>query len=94
MELKPHPSFLNYIGEESLQMMNPADIILLDDSASLRVLVEESYFAVLSCPWCGTRGLVTLPQYSGVEPIICGSDCCSCRFRIIEKSRLEYLPVN
>lgn len=94
MELKPHPSILNSVGEDSLQLMNPGDIILLDESASLRPLVEEAFFAVLSCPWCGTPGLVTLPQYSGIEPVTCGSDSCSCRFRIIERSRLEYLPVN
>jgi len=94
MELKPHPSILNSIGEDSLQLMNPGDIILLDESASLRPLVEEAFFAVLSCPGCGTPGLITLPQFSGIEPVTCGSDSCSCRFRIIEKSRLEYLPVN
>jgi hypothetical protein len=94
MELKPHPSILNNVGEGSLQLMNPGDIILLDESASLRPMVEQAYFAVLSCPCCGTPGLVTIPQYCGVEPVTCGSDSCSCRFRIIEKSRLEYLPVN
>lgn len=94
MELKPHPSILNSVGEDSLQMMNPGDIILLNESASLRPLVEEAYFAVLSCPCCGTSGLVTIPQYCGAEAVTCGSDSCSCRFRIIEKNRLQYLPVN
>lgn len=94
MELKTRPSLLNNVGEDSLLLMYPGDIILLDESASLRPLVEEAFFAVLSCPGCGTPGLVTLPQFSGIEPVICGSDNCSCRFRIIEKSRLEYLPVN
>ena len=94
MELKPYPPILNNVGEDSLQAMNPGDIILLDESASLRPLVEQTFFAVLSCPCCGTSGLITVPQFCGVEPVTCGSDSCSCRFRIVEKSRLEYLPVN
>jgi hypothetical protein len=74
--------------------MDPADIILLEEADSLRAAVESVFFAVLACPACGTLGLITLSQYLGTDPVICRSNRCSCRFRIDNKSRLIYLPVN
>jgi hypothetical protein len=94
MELGSRPEGPNPVTEDSLLYMRAGDIIFLDESSSLRPLVETDFFAVLSCPCCGTSGLITPPQYRGVEPVICGSDACSCRFRISEKMRFEFLPAN
>jgi hypothetical protein len=89
-----HPLRLRHVDEPSLATMDPADIILLAEAESLRAAVESVFFAVLACPACGTLGLITLSQYLGTDPVICGSNRCSCRFRIDNKSRLIYLPVN
>lgn len=88
------PLRLHHVDELSLATMDPADIILLEEAESLRAAVESVFFAVLACPACGTLGLITLSQYLGTDPVICGSNRCSCRFRIDNKSRLIYLPVN
>ncbi len=94
MEQISLPAELHPISDELLLAMHPGDIVFLDDSGSLRPLVETAFFAVLSCPGCGTLGLITIPQYWGVALVICGSDSCSCQFRIVEKSRLQYLPAS
>jgi hypothetical protein len=37
---------------------------------------------VLSCPHCGTLGLITRKQIAGLLPVICGSGKCSAQFFI------------
>jgi hypothetical protein len=74
--------------------MQPADIITLEESNTLRHAVDSIFYAVLACPQCGTLGLITSQQYYGLMPVLCGSKFCSCRFRIAEQSQLVYLPVN
>jgi len=37
---------------------------------------------VLSCPSCGTLGLITRKQMAGLLPTICGSAVCSAQFFI------------
>jgi hypothetical protein len=88
------PVRLHHVDELTLGRMHPADIILLSEAESLRSAVESVFFAILACPVCGTLGLITAAQYSGKEPVICGSKHCACSFRIDSKTRLVYLPVN
>ena len=38
--------------------------------------------------------LTTLGVVIGVASVICGSDSCSCSFRIEGESRIVYLPIN
>jgi hypothetical protein len=94
MELEQRPRGLTIVNEDSLLEMRAGDVIFLDESSSMRPVVETYFFAVLSCPGCGTLGLITFPQYKGIQPVICGADDCSCRFRILEKARFEYLPAS
>jgi hypothetical protein len=88
------PRSLRHIGEESLSTMRQADIFLLDEMKALRDVFDPAFCAVLACPQCGALGLITISHYCGVVPVICGSDVCSCRFRIDDQSHLTYLPVN
>lgn len=88
------PLSLRHVDEESLATLHPGDVIVLDDSNSLRSKVESVFFAVLACPSCGTLSLITSPQYFGTVPVICASNLCSCRFRIENQARLVYLPAN
>ena len=89
-----HAARLHHVDEFALGTMDPGDIILLAEAESLRSAVESIFFAILACPMCGTLGLITSSQYFGAEPVICGSKLCSCRFRIDNKTRLVYLPVD
>jgi len=90
----PPPAALRLVDESSLPTMAPGDILLLDDALSLRESVEPIFFAVLACPVCGTRGLITPAQYFGLVPVICGSKVCSGLFRIVDQDHLLYLPVS
>ena len=92
-ELSP-PGSLHHIFEESLNHLTAGDIIVLNDSPTLKSQVEPDFFAVLACPWCGILELVTPSQYFGATPVLCGSNSCSCSFRIEDESRIVYLPVN
>jgi len=74
--------------------MAPGDFVFLGEAESLRSAVESIFFAVLACPACGALGLITSAQYGGLAPVTCGSNQCSCRFRIDEGGRFVYLPVN
>lgn len=85
---------LHHVNEVALPAMDPGDIILLAEADSLRSAMEAVFYAVLACPACGTLGCITAAQYLGTAPVICGSDHCSCRFRIDSKSHFVYLPVN
>lgn len=85
---------LRHVFDESASQLQPGEIIVLHESESLRSQVESDFFAVLACPQCGTLDLITPSQYFGAVPVICGSNLCSCSFRIRDESRLVYLPVN
>jgi hypothetical protein len=93
-EERARPRTLRHVGEDSLASMQPADVVTLEGSESLRHSVDPAFFAVLACPQCGTLGLITIQQYFGIIPVICGSRLCPCRFRIEDESQLVYLPVN
>ncbi|HZO99375.1 MAG TPA: hypothetical protein VFD30_03690 [Terriglobia bacterium] len=89
----PPPSDLHHIEDESLLTMRHGDIFILDGMEDLAESIDPAFFAVLACPRCGTKGLITSSQYYGVNPVVCGSETCSCRFRIEDQSKLTYLPV-
>ena len=94
LEEFPPPASLHHVFDDSPNDLIPGDIIVLDNSQILRAQVESDFFAVLACPGCGTLDLLTPAQYFGVASVICGSDSCSCSFRIEGESRIVYLPVN
>jgi hypothetical protein len=88
------PASLHHVFDDSPTDLTPGDIIILDHSQILRAQVESDFFAVLACPGCGVLDLLTPAQYFGLVPVICGSDFCSCSFRIEGESRIVYLPAN
>lgn len=94
MKLGLVPGGPNLVVEDRLLSMKPGDVILLEDALTLRPMIDEAFFAILGCPWCGMAGLITARQYSGTETVMCGSDFCSCRFRIEKESRFEFLPAS
>ena len=88
------PQSLNAVDEDQLGQMAPGDVIVLDQSPSIRKHVAAIFYAIVACPACAAPGLITAQQHFGVIPVICPSDHCSCQFRIDECLRLAYLPVN
>lgn len=94
MKLNLVSASLNLVGEEHLTSMRPGDIIMIDSLSTLRSMIESDFCAVLACPWCGMPGLITPSQYGGMEPIMCGSISCSCRYRIVRNSEFEFLPAS
>lgn len=86
--------FLRYIFEDGIDHMRPGDILLLHETQTLRSIVDPAFFAILACPHCGKRDLITQSQYSGTEPVICGYNDCSCHFRIGDRHDLLYLLAN
>ncbi len=89
----PPPHDLHHTEDESFLNMHHGEIFILDGMEDLADSIDPAFFAVLACPQCGTKGLITSSQYYGVSPVVCGSETCSCRFRIEDQSRLTYLPV-
>jgi hypothetical protein len=90
----PPAAALHQVDESSLSSMHPGDLILLDSAVALRNSIDPVFFAVLACPLCGTPGLITVPQYLGATPVMCGSkDCCGL-YRIVDQCRFASLPVN
>jgi hypothetical protein len=88
------PEQLQYVREDSVGEMDPGDIILLEETSDLRARVDSGFYAILACPQCGHLDLITQAQYAGAISVLCGHHDCSCHFKIREKSRLAYLPLN
>jgi hypothetical protein len=61
--------------------MQPGTIFVLENAGSIGEK-EDPYWAVLSCPSCGTLGLITRKQIAGLLAVICGSGKCSAQFFI------------
>jgi hypothetical protein len=75
------------IGELSIltewvpEQMAPGSVFVLENAGEIGEK-DDPYWAVLSCPACGTLGLITKRQICGLIPVICGSDQCSAQFCI------------
>jgi hypothetical protein len=72
---------LNILSEWIPEQMLPGTIFVLENAGNVGEK-EDPYWAVLSCPNCGTLGLITRKQLAGLLPVICGSDLCSAQFFI------------
>ena len=72
---------LELISEWIPEQMAPGSIFVLQNAGHVGEK-EDPYWAVLSCPSCGTLGLITRKQIAGLLPVICGSDKCAAQFFI------------
>jgi hypothetical protein len=61
------------------EQMEPGTLFMLDQPGELGK-VDNPFWAVLACPACGSLGLITRQQCSGMESMICGSDDCSSEY--------------
>jgi hypothetical protein len=72
---------LNILSEWIPEQMEPGTLFVLENAGDVGEN-DDPYWAVLSCPECGTLGLITRKQVVGLIPVICGSDSCSAQFFI------------
>jgi hypothetical protein len=72
---------LEVLNEWIPEQMIPGTIFVLENAGNIGEK-EDPYWAVLSCPSCGTLGLITRKQLGGLLPVICGSENCSAQFFI------------
>src|ERR1700731_3770367 len=72
---------LTIINEWIPEQMEPGTVFVLENAGEVGER-EDPYWAVLSCPSCGTLGLITRKQMAGLLPTICGSSVCSAQFFI------------
>jgi hypothetical protein len=75
---------LSIINEWIPEQMEPGTVFVLENAGEVGEK-EDPYWAVLSCPSCGTLGLITRKQMAGLLPTICGSSICSAQFFINEE---------
>jgi hypothetical protein len=88
------PTELCRVDEISISAMAPGDIFLIEKLEAAGLNSEPSFYAILACPLCGNRGLISAAQYFGCAPIICAARSCPGFFKIIDEGHLVYLPVN
>jgi hypothetical protein len=74
---------LEILSEWIPEQMQPGTIFVLENAGRIGEK-EDPYWAVLSCPNCGTLGLITRKQIAGLTAVICGSRACSAQFFIHE----------
>jgi hypothetical protein len=72
---------INFLNEWIPEQMGPGTIFVLENAGETGDETDP-FWAVLSCPGCGTLGLITRKQIAGIIPVICGSECCSAQFFI------------
>lgn len=72
------------------EQMQPGTLFMLEQTEELGK-VENPYCAVLSCPSCGSLGLITRRQCVGLESMICGSEKCSAEY-YLEEGQIRYRP--
>jgi hypothetical protein len=70
---------LSLLNEWIPEQMSPGTLFVLENAGEVGQS-EDPYFGVLSCPECGTLGLVTRRQINGLIAVICGSDNCSAEY--------------
>ena len=72
---------LNVLSEWIPEQMQPGTIFVLENAGDMGES-EDPYWAVLSCPSCGTLGLITRKQIAGLMCVICGSERCAAQYYI------------
>ena len=75
---------LHLLDEWIPEQMEPGTLFILENTSAIGH-PENPYCAVLACPNCGELGLITRHQYTGLAPMICGSDTCSSEYFLSEE---------
>ena len=81
---------LQFLEEWIPEKMDPGTVFMLENQSKLGQ-AQNPYVAVMSCPRCGTMGLITRRQLFAGEVMICGGECCSAEYRL-EGENICYRP--
>jgi hypothetical protein len=65
---------LQFLEEWIPDRMDPGTVFVLENKTKLGS-TENPFIAVMSCPRCGTMGLITRRQLCAGETMICGGEC-------------------
>jgi hypothetical protein len=82
---------LSILSEWIPEQMEPGTLFVLENAGEVGE-ADDPYWAVLSCPSCGTLGLITRRQIAGLIPVICGSNHCPAQFFIRENEIVGRKP--
>ena len=72
---------LQFLEEWIPDRMDPGTIFVLENQTKMGQ-EQNPYVAVMSCPRCGTMGLITRRQLCAGETMICGGEVCSAEYRL------------
>jgi hypothetical protein len=72
---------LQFLEEWIPEKMDPGTVFVLENQAKLGH-AQNPYVAVMSCPRCGTMGLITRRQLCACETMICGGESCSAEYQL------------
>jgi len=76
---------VDVLNEWIPEEMHPGTLFMLENAGEVGDS-DDPYWAVLACPSCGTLGLITRRQVSGLLPVICGSNNCSAQFFLRDRT--------
>lgn len=82
---------LSIVSEWIPEQMEPGTVFVLENAGTVGDK-DDPFWAVLSCPTCGTLGLITRKQVAGLLPVICGSSKCSTQFFIHDSDVVPRKP--
>ena len=82
---------LSILSEWIPEQMEPGTVFVLENAGEVGES-DDPYWAVLSCPSCGTLGLITRRQIAGLIPVICGSSSCPAQFVIRDNEIVARKP--
>ena len=72
---------LQFMDEWIPEKMDPGTVFMLENERKLGQ-AQNPFVAVMSCPRCGTLGLITQRQLYSGETMICGGTVCSAEYRL------------
>jgi hypothetical protein len=72
---------LQFLEEWIPERMDPGTVFVLQNQGKLGH-AQNPFVAVMSCPRCGTMGLITRRQLCGGEVMICGGEVCSAEYQL------------
>ena len=75
-----HRTQLQHLDEWIPERMDPGTVFALANPT--RGDEQNPFVAVMSCPRCGTLGLITRRQLYAGERMICGGDICSAEYKL------------
>jgi hypothetical protein len=82
---------MQFLEEWIPERMDPGTVFVLENQTKMGQ-EGNPFVAVMSCPRCGTMGLITRRQLFAGDSMICGGDVCSAEYKL-DGENICYRPV-